>query len=228
MTGVIDNLPPEIVALIDKPWLLAAVVAVGIFIGMVIERAAADWRRYRWRKRNAGRRNNGPRWNGPNAPPPEPLIPAPRSSAPRDPVEQLRIVMSSRFSAQRLLNYSEARVFRDLDRMVLERKPRWQVMAQVALGEILTSDREDAYFCINAKRVDLLVVDEQSQPKHVFEYQGAGHYGKDTAARDAVKKEAVRRAGISYHEVFHETTPAELLQLIERLMGPAPRPTSPS
>lgn len=39
------------------------------------------------------------------------------------------------------------------------------------------------------------------------------------AARDAVKKEALRRAGIGYHEVVAgHTTPADLRRLIEKLV----------
>ena len=39
-----------------------------------------------------------------------------------------------------------------------------------------------------------------------------------TAARDAVKKEALRRAGIGYVEVVAGDTPAELRRVVERLV----------
>lgn len=192
-------MPPEILALIDQPFWLAAVLAVGAFIGMGIENIAMELRRRAWRKRNPGGWNNGFR--------------------PRDASDQLRTVMRAQFSARPILNKSEARVFRDLDRMVLACNPRWQVMAQVSLGEILGSENKEAYLCINSKRVDLLLVDEHCNPKHVFEYQGGGHYQGTAAARDAVKKEALRRAGIGYHEVVGgHTTAAELRQLVERLV----------
>ena len=39
------------------------------------------------------------------------------------------------------------------------------------------------------------------------------------AARDAVKKEALRKAGIGYHEVVAgHTTPSELRALVEKLV----------
>ncbi|MDF3075506.1 MAG: hypothetical protein K0S54_3173 [Alphaproteobacteria bacterium] len=192
-------MPPEIIALIDKPFWFAAVLAVGAFIGMAIESIAMEMRRRAWRKRNPGGVNNGFR--------------------PRDAADQLRIVMAAQFSARPILNKSEARVFKDLDRMVLSCNPGWQVMAQVSLGEILGSPDKQAYLCINSKRVDLLLVDELCNPRHVFEYQGGGHYQGTAAARDAVKKEALRRAGITYHEVVGgHTTAAELRQLVERLV----------
>jgi len=127
--------------------------------------------------------------------------------------------MAADFLAQPLLNRSEVRLFRELDQYVIASNPRWQVMAQVSLGEILSSDSADAYSCVNSKRVDLLLVDEDCQPRHVVEYQGSGHYLSDAAARDAVKKEALRRAGIGYHEVLAgHTTPSDLKRLVEKLV----------
>jgi hypothetical protein len=108
-----------------------------------------------------------------------------------------------------------------MDKMVLGMRPDWQVMAQVSLGEILRCKDADAYRCINSKRVDLLIVDEECRPLHAIEYQGGAHFkgAHATAARDAVKKEALRRAGIGYVEVVGgEMGPAELRQVVERLV----------
>ena len=63
-------------------------------------------------------------------------------------------------------------------------------MAQVSLGEILRCQDAGAYSCINSKRVDLLLMDDNCQPRHAIEYHGDGHYQAAAAARDAVKKEA--------------------------------------
>jgi hypothetical protein len=137
-----------------------------------------------------------------------------------DAADQLRTVMKAEFKAQPLLNKSEARLFRAIDKMVLDMRPDWQVMAQVSLGEILRSEDKDAYACINSKRVDLLIVDEECRPLHAIEYQGGAHFkgAHATAARDAVKKEALRRAGIGYIEVVAGDTPAELRRVVERLV----------
>lgn len=56
-----------------------------------------------------------------------------------------------------------------LDRIVAELAPGWRVMAQVSLGKVLRCDDEDAYACINAKRVDLLLVDADCTPLHAIE-----------------------------------------------------------
>ncbi len=136
-----------------------------------------------------------------------------------DAAMQLNKVMAAEFWAQPLLNQSEARLFRELDRMVLRRNPGWQVMAQVSLGEILRCKDYEAYACINSKRVDLLLVDESCRPRHAIEYQGAGHYQSKAAARDAVKKEALRKAGIGYTEVVKGAmTPSELRLLVAKLV----------
>lgn len=204
MQGWIEHIPPEIVALIDKPFLLAVVLGVGAVSGLAVAGVANEMRRRAWRKRNAGNWSQRQRFQ----------------NAPLDAADQLRIVMNAPFSSQPLLNKGEARLFKELDRMVLGCNPHWQVMAQVSLGEILRSGDKQAFACINSKRVDLLLVDEKCQPRHAIEYQGGGHYQGSAAARDAVKKEALRRAGITYHEVVAgRTTPQELRQLVERLVG---------
>ena len=55
---------------------------------------------------------------------------------------------------------------------------------------------------------------------HALEYQGSGHHTGDcAAARDAVKKEALRKAGIGCHEIVAgHTTPSELRALVEKLV----------
>jgi hypothetical protein len=72
-------------------------------------------------------------------------------------------------------------------------------------------------------------MDEDCQPRHAIEYQGAGHHQSAAAARDAVKKEALRRAGIGYHEVVSgHTTPSELRRLVEKLVDkPKPARSGP-
>ena len=127
--------------------------------------------------------------------------------------------MGANFTTQPLLNQSEARVFKEVDRIVIACNPAWQVMAQVSLGEILRSKNADAYSCINSKRVDLLLVDGDCQPRHAIEYQGGAHHQGTAAARDAIKKEALRRAGIGCYEVVGgQTTPSELQRLVEKLV----------
>lgn len=200
---------------------MIGMLAVGAFIGVQFEKAMTRQRRAQWQKRNkAGWTKKGDVTAGPLA---AKLGLAPEKKAP-DAADQLRAVMKADFKAQPLLNKSEARLFRAMDKMVIKlAPPGWQVMAQVSLGEILRCEDKDAYACINSKRVDLLIVDADCKPIHAIEYQGGAHYkgAHATAARDAVKKEALRRAEIGYLEVNPGDTPAELRRAIEKLIGKA-------
>jgi hypothetical protein len=194
--------------LIDKPVLLVGVLFVGAMIGIYTEKFVRWQNRQKWQRRK-GRRGEILGFERR----PEPVM---------DAADQLRTVMRADFKPQRLLNKSEARLFKAMDKMVIElAPPGWQVMAQVSLGEILRCDDKAAYGCINSKRVDLLIVDEECRPLHAIEYQGGAHFkgAHATAARDAVKKEALRRAGIGYVEVVAGDTPAELRRVVERLVG---------
>jgi hypothetical protein len=204
---------------------LICILLAGVFIGMALERLLSRKRRQAWRESNRRRwareRSGGDILSGLW------IAPKPVSAPPKptDPADQLRIVMGASFTIQPLLNRSEVRVFKELDRMVISCNPGWQVMAQVSLGEILRSANADAYSCINSKRVDLLLVDETCLPRHALEYQGHAHHQGTAAARDAVKKEALRRAGISYHEIVGgHMTPSELRRLVEKLVD---KPTAP-
>ena len=94
---------------------------------------------------------------------------------------------------------------------------QWRVMAQVSLGEVLSSPNARAYSAINSKRVDLLIVSRSGDPIAAIEYQGHGHYQGTAAARDAVKKEALRKAGVRYIEVTPESGTEEMVRVISRI-----------
>ena len=203
-------MPPELVALIDNPLLLIAILFVGAMLGIFVEKFVNWQNRREWRRRRERRGQVVPFQPKQDAIPPK--VP--------DAADQLRTVMKANFKAQPLLNRSEARLFKAIDKWVIELRPGWQVMAQVSLGEILRCEDKAAYACINSKRVDLLIVDDECKPLHAIEYQGGAHFkgAHATAARDAVKKEALRRAGIGYVEVVAGDTPAELRRVVERLV----------
>jgi hypothetical protein len=194
-------------------------ILVGVLIGRNSKQAAAHRGRSAWNKKH---RKYGmlsfPAERMEQQHPPSNIPGA--SNAAMDAADQLRIVLGATFSVQPLLNASETRVFWELRSIIRDLSPSWQVMAQVSLGEILQCKDPRAFSCINSKRVDLLLVDDNCRPRHVVEYHGAGHYRSSAAARDAIKKEALRKAGITYHEVLAgETTPSDLRRLVEKLIG---------
>jgi hypothetical protein len=202
--------------LLDRPIALFVVLAIGAAIGISVERlanrAAAEKRKAYWRGRNDAKSNS--KTTPLSQPAGTPELSADFAA------EQLKLVSKAAFSARPLLNRSEAAVFAALDKAVIARNPGWQVMAQVSLGEFLASPDKDAFFAVNSKRVDFALMDDKCCVRHALEYQGNGHHlGASAAARDAVKKEALRKAGIGYHEVVAgHTTPAELKRLVERLV----------
>ncbi|WP_332872394.1 DUF2726 domain-containing protein [Allopontixanthobacter confluentis] len=207
-------MPPEIIALIDKPWLLAAVLAVGAICRMAVERVAENMKRAERRAYWKGR-NSKPKGDR-KVVPIKPVKPEPTDIA----ADQLRHVMRAQFTARPLLNKGEQRLLTVLDKALAEESPGWRAMGQVSLGEILASPDKDAYFAVNSKRVDLLIVDALCKPLHAVEFQGKGHHtGENTAARDAVKREALRRAGIGYVEVVSGDTPAEVREMVRKLVG---------
>ncbi|MEH6790557.1 DUF2726 domain-containing protein [Parasphingorhabdus sp.] len=207
-------MPTEILALIDKPLLLIALLAVGAVLGIAVERLVegqkrAERRAY-WQGRNTGKRGGRFGGGGGTAGSADPCAIA---------TSQLACVMEATFRARPLLNGPEAKLFKALDAAVIARNPGWQVMAQVSLGEFLASPDKQAFLSVNSKRVDFALMDPDARVAHAIEYQGAGHHQGTAAARDAVKKEALRRAGIGYHEVVAgHTTAGELRRLVEKLV----------
>ncbi len=205
--------------LLDRPLALLVVLFIGALIGIVFERtlarADAEKRRAYWRGRNAGRFGR----KGGGLAKIEAAERTQQAGADLA-AEQLTTVSRARFTSRALLNRSEAKVFAALDKAVIARNPGWQVMAQVSLGEFLASPDKDAFLAVNSKRVDFALMDENARVVHALEYQGSGHHtGTSAAARDAVKKEALRKAGIGYHEIVAgHTTPSELRALVERLV----------
>ena len=125
--------------------------------------------------------------------------------------------MGARFEKRRLLSRSEAYVLYAAEKAANTAGLQWRVMAQVSLGEVLSSPNARAYSAINSKRVDLLIVSRSGDPIAAIEYQGHGHYQGTAAARDAVKKEALRKAGVRYIEVTPESGTEEMVRVISRI-----------
>ena len=209
-------MPPEILALIDRPLIFIAVLAVGAVLGIAVERLVegqrgAERRAY-WQGRNSGKK-------GGKGVPFGKVAPVETAKANGSATDQLTTVMAADFSARSLLNQPEHTLFKALDAAVIVRNPGWQVMAQVSLGEFVGSSDKDAYGCVNSKRVDFALMDPDACVRHAIEYQGSGHHQGTAAARDAVKKEALRKAGIGYHEVVAgHTTAGELRRLVAKLV----------
>src|SRR4249919_3505749 len=101
--------------------LILLILAAGIWLGMQLKVLL-------WQMKRGGKSRRYDRYTKvvPFQPPREKKI---------DAADQLRTVMKADFRTQPLLNKSEAKLFKALDKLVIEMRPGWQVMAQVSLGE---------------------------------------------------------------------------------------------
>jgi len=199
----------------DLPTFVVIIAVVAFLAGLCCERIRAGMARRAWQNRRWGRGGVAPfkTWGRE-----EGGVPFKTGAAPvTDPAEQLRLVMGARFEKRRLLSRSEAHVLYAAERAINTADLKWRVMAQVSLGEVLSSPDARAYSAINSKRVDLLIVSRRGDPIVAIEYQGHGHYQGTAAARDAVKKEALRKAGVRYIEVTPESGIEDVAREISRI-----------
>lgn len=126
-----------------------------------------------------------------------------------DAAEQLRCVTAATFRKRALLSEAEARVLEMAEQTAKQAGKGWRVMAQVSLGDILASTDEAASRAIDSERVDLLVIGPAGEPLAAIECQGKDHH-QAFANREAVKKEALRRAGIAHIEITPDDRLADL------------------
>jgi hypothetical protein len=146
-----------------------------------------------------------------------------------DPAEQLRLVMGARFSPRPVMSKGEYAVFRIAEQEAEAMRCGHRVFGQTSLGEILASEDSDAFRAVNSKRVDVLVIDRRGMAVLAIEFQGDGHYQGTAAVRDAVKKEALRKAGVSWLELTSAHGEDEKRSMIRaalnRTVPPAPETT---
>lgn len=205
-------------------FLLAALAA--LFFGALLYLRL--WPR---RRRSARRSKQYSSWSGAAAPRPR-LVPQPTPSpAPdlRDPAQQMHAIARVEFECTPLLNRQEARLLPILESTTRDLRAGHRVMAQTSLGELIrprdtsatADDRSAAFASINSKRLDFAIIDRTGRLAVAVEYQGSGHHQGNAFMRDAVKREAIRRAGIPFLEVEPDFDPALLRRRIMGLLAPA-------
>lgn len=148
--------------------------------------------------------------------------PGPRPAAPRDkngyldlsePGDQLKAVEAATFRPKKPVNREASAVLRQLERVAKTRTTHhYRVFAEVSLGAFMTTEDSQtrrhtgwlAWMAINSKRVDFLIIDTFGHPAVAIEYHGSGHHqeGGQAAARDAIKRRALEKAGIELVEIL--------------------------
>ena len=143
------------------------------------------------------------------------------------PENQVRAVAEASFETQPLLNKSEARLLPVIEDTLARIGRGHRVMAQTSLGEVLRpcndqsrAIKKAAYASINSKRFDFAIIDRSNRLVAAIEYQGTGHYRDTSFIRDAVKREACRKAGVAFIEVPTGTRPAEFRTQLQELLSP--------
>ena len=148
-------------------------------------------------------------------------FPRPQTTSLGDSASQLRHVMSAEFFKKKVMSKSEYKVFRIVESEVQAQRSGHRVLSQTSLGEIIGSNDSKAFASINSKRVDILIINPYGEPVAAIEYQGGGHHQGNAAARDAIKREALRRAGVHFLEVADGHTSEEIGQMVRKLFLPS-------
>ena len=118
--------------------------------------------------------------------------------------DHLDVVILSKYKRKALMNKSEYQLFLRLEKLLSKGYQEFRLFTQVSMGEFLES-------------VDFLIVDKNGYAVIVIEYQGQGHYQDNAAKRDAVKREACRKAGVIFLEFQPNYGKAELEFVVENL-----------
>lgn len=126
--------------------------------------------------------------------------------------DQLKAVEAAVLKPRKPVNRQASTVLRQLEHLVKTRlNHHYRVFAEVSLGAFVTTESPEgekrkgwqAWMAINSKRVDFLIIDTFGHPAVAVEYHGTGHHqeGGQAAARDAVKRRALEKAGVELVEI---------------------------
>ncbi len=177
---------------------IAVILVIGLMLALIALVGGSTSKSRNWRYHQSWRYPQ--RWRSPT--PYQPLrFDQQQGPDLTDVGQQLHAVMAGSFEKQRVLSSSEYRVF-----AIVEDEIAAQAVQAIAssrkpvLAKFLDQKIRTRFSSINSKRVDILVVDRGGWPYLAVEYQGDGHYQGTAAGRDAVKKEALRKAGVRYME----------------------------
>ena len=146
-----------------------------------------------------------------------------------DPRDQMIAISAVSFETIPLLNREEARLLPILESATRSFGNGHRVMAQTSLGEIIRPKdcsasptiRNAAYASINSKRLDFAIFDRFGRLVAAIEYQGTGHHADPRGRgfmRDAVKREAVRKAGVPYVEILPDFLPTDVTARIQSIL----------
>jgi hypothetical protein len=118
-----------------------------------------------------------------------------------DSAADLRLVSDAGFASKPLLSGREADVLGFVETAAAEAGQGWRVVPQVRLVDIIASSDVEANAVIGDHRLDMLIVSASHLPVAALDYQPLGQLKDDSALRDAIKREALRRADVPFIEI---------------------------
>jgi hypothetical protein len=140
-----------------------------------------------------------------------------------DSAADLRLVSDAGFASKPLLSGREADVLGYVETVAAEAGQGWRVVPQVRLVDILASADAEANAVVGEHRVDMLIVSARHLPVAALDYQPLGQLKDDSALRDAIKREALRRADIPFLEVrANEPLDGLKAQILRLAAAPVP------
>lgn len=171
-------------------------VVFGIICGLILERLRKDINEAEDKKADAAL--------------PALTFGSKRAVARPDDVARLRHVSDARFLVKRLMTDNEAIVLSEIESIIDEIAEPWRVLAQVGLAQVIGSVSAEASASIDGQVAAMVIVTADRTPIAVVEYQSLGQVRGDDVMRDAIKREALRRAGIAFIEVRASDEPGDL------------------
>lgn len=212
---------------------LAALAILALIAHDLYSRLRRRHRRRRARQARKSRRHYSqwqsvaPPRHGPLPSHAPPTRPKPAADL-RDPAQQLHAIARVDFECIPLLTPPDARLLPLLEAAAHDLRAGHRVLAQTSLGDLIrpqansasADDRSAALASITAKRIDFAIIDRAGRLAVAVDYQDADHHQDHALGRDAIKREALRRAGIPLIELGPDFDAAHLRQRIAGLLAP--------
>jgi len=132
---------------------------------------------------------------------------------------QLRFIEQTQLYIRKPINKEAFKtVFIVAENALASIRPKHRILAEVSMGSFMGTSNAGvrksisvrAFKSFNSKRVDFLVIDASGKPKLAIEYHGSGHYQGNAEDRDAVKRFALKKAGIPLLEISEGATKREV------------------
>jgi hypothetical protein len=132
------------------------------------------------------------------------------------------------FSARPMLNTSEFRLYRALERWRREHAPRLNLSAQVGYGSFLTSETDD-WRSIASKHADFVFWGQDGYVQAIIELDGDGHYGNSRTEaakvreRDRIKNAAALSANIPLIRIPQNSNAQDIHRTLAEVLVTTPQ-----